>query len=374
MRNKLNLKIAKIGDTVKFRCGGDAMILHIEPSQRVRDCFYIKFAGTDPGRGVHYNEDGNHSFELLKFTTESEWLAARKKDITSTEVSALFGLSEYKSRLRLWMEKAGQIESDFEETAPTKWGKRLQNAIGQGIAEDEGFECYDLTGYYLRDPEARLGASMDFKVICPNRGTGLMETKSTGFFDEEFGWLKNRAPTGYEFQIQTQMNLAIEDGQDITWGCIAALDGRKNTRIYDRRPDTELWESIKEESRKFWRSIEQNEPPEPDYLVDSSLIRSLQGDIDIGRNISLTGNNRAHLLIENYKTLETVLQPSKEHVKDTESRMEAIKGELHHLMGKAETALIGDYRINARETAIDDRLQKGYKYRRFDVNKLRGKK
>lgn len=307
---------------------------------------------------------------LLKFTSESDWLAARKQDVTSTEVSALFGLSTYKSRLRLWMEKKGEIEDDFEETKPTKWGRRLQSAIGQGIAEDNGWECFDLTGYYLRDPEARVGASMDFRVICPERGAGLLETKSTGFFDEDSGWFKDRSPINYEFQIQTQINLAIDDGQDITWGCIGALDGRKNTRIYDRCPDRELWEQIKDEARKFWRSIELNEPPAPDYLVDASLIRALQGDIDLGRNISLTGNNRAHELIESYQGLEELINQSRGGYKVIENKMDAIRGELHHLMGTAETALIGDHRVNARETSIDDRLQKGYKYRRFDVKKL----
>lgn len=311
---------------------------------------------------------------LLKFNTESEWLVARKQDITSTEVSALFGLSNYKSRLRLWMEKKGEIEDDFEETAPTKWGRRLQSAIGHGIAEDHGWECFDLTGYYLRDPEARLGASMDFRVICSERGPGLLETKSTGFFDEESGWFKDRSPINYEFQIQAQINLAIQDGQDIKWGCIGALDGRKNDRIYDRRPDSELWETVKDEARKFWRSIEQNEPPEPDYLVDAPLIRALQGDIDLGRNISLTGNNRAHELLQSYQDTEFNLKESRFFQQENQIKADRIKGELHHLMGKAETALIGDYRINARETVIDDRLQKGYKYRRFDVKKLNQRK
>lgn len=310
---------------------------------------------------------------LHKFTNEKEWLEARKQDITSTELAALMGMSEYKSRLKLWMIKAGKIEDDFVETRFTKWGKRLQLAIGQGISEDEGFECFDLTGFYLRDEESRLGASMDFKVICPQRGPGLLETKSTGFFDESAGWFKDRAPIDYEFQIQGQLNLAVAEGQGITWGLIGALDGRKNTRPYYRAPDADLWALVKEEAAKFWHSIKIDEPPAPDYIADGDLIRKLQGPVNAGQNISLTGNNRAHELIQKYHEIEFELKEARIFREPKEESLQRIKNELHHLMGKAEVALIGDYRVSARETEIDERLQKGYKYRRFDVKKLNRK-
>lgn len=310
---------------------------------------------------------------LHKFETEQDWLNARKKNINSTEVAALLGMSQYKTKLRLWLEKAGKIESDFEETAPTVWGKRLQTAIGQGISEDNGWKCFDLQGYYLEDLDSRLGASMDFRVICPEKGPGLLETKSTGFFDEEAGWFKDRAPMDYEFQIQSQVNLAIADKQAIGWGCIGALDGRKATRLYHRSPDTALFNMIREEVNKFWHSVKIDEAPAPDYAADADLIRKMQGEINVGQNISLTGNNRAHELVQNYNTLEDNTRGSREHIADTQARMEKIKAELHHMMGKAEVALVGDYRISARETVIDERLQNGYSFRRCDIKRINRK-
>lgn len=310
---------------------------------------------------------------LLKFTTESEWLEARKQDVTSTEVAALFGLSPYKSRLQLWMEKSGRVDSEFEETPFTVWGRRLQNAIGAGICADEGWTGEDLSMLYLRCPESRLGASMDFRVFSVGQRYGLLEIKSTSFFSEENEWFKDKAPLQYEFQLQTQLHLAIKDGQDISWGAIGALDGRKNTRIYRREYDKELGTMMDEESSKFWRSIELNEPPEPDYLVDAELIRKLQGPVDLGRNISLTGNNKVHQLIARYREIQTLELLSRPVFKERESEMEEIKNEIHHLMGKAEIALVGDYRISAPITTIDERLQNEYSYRRFDVKKINRK-
>lgn len=310
---------------------------------------------------------------LFKFTTEKEWLEARKQDVTSTELAALLGMSEYKTRLKLWMIKAGKMEDDFEESPPSIWGNRLQNAVGQGIAEDNGWECFDLTGYYLRDEESRIGASMDMRVICPQRGPGLLEVKTTGYFQEENGWEKTRAPIDYEFQLQGQINIAIQEGQEIGWGCIGALDGRKSTRQYHRVPDAPLWALIKEEVAKFWHSIKIDEPPAPDYAADGELIRMMQGSVNVGQNISLTGSNRAHTLLEQYDIHMKSAHAAGIDLKVHARCMEEIKNELHHMMGKAEVALIGDYRIAARETFIEERLQQGYSYRRFDVKKLNRK-
>ena len=220
---------------------------------------------------------------LLRFENEAAWLEARKRDVTSTDVAAMLGLSPYKSRLSLWMEKAGVIEPDDLDDNPfALWGRRLQRPVAIGICEDEGWGAQDLTGLYLRDPESRLGASMDAKASGGDRGNILLEIKTTGYFGEDSGWFKDVAPIHIEFQIQTQLHLAIKDGQDIQCGCIGALSGRKETRLYFREHDAALGAMIEEEAKKFWRSIELKEPPAPDYAVDGDLIRRLQGPVDLG--------------------------------------------------------------------------------------------
>lgn len=308
---------------------------------------------------------------LLKFETEQEWKTARAQDVTSTEIAALFGLSPYKSRLRLWHEKKGDIDSDFEESDHTRWGRRLQLAIGKGIADDEGWSARDLSLFYFRHDELPLGASMDFLVGCVERGTGIMEVKHTTEFSEENGWFKDRAPLEYEFQIQTQLHLAAREKQDIQFGVIAALDGKKRTRTYIRMYDAALGQKIEQEVGEFFASIELDEPPAPDYAVDADLIAQLQGPIEIGRTVSLTGNNKAHDLLSSYMKLGDDIAFAMQAVPAIQAEREKKKSELLHLIGTAEQAIIGDYRISAREVEVEDRLVNGYKFRRFDIKKLR---
>ena len=44
--------------------------------------------------------------ERIERTSEQAWLQQRAKDVTSTEVSALFGLSPYMTEFELWHRKA----------------------------------------------------------------------------------------------------------------------------------------------------------------------------------------------------------------------------------------------------------------------------
>ena len=78
--------------------------------------------------------------ETIAFKSEAEWLAAREKDITSTEAAALFGAGAYvKTPYELYHLKAGTFPApEFEGNDRTRWGNRLEDAIARGIAEDLG--------------------------------------------------------------------------------------------------------------------------------------------------------------------------------------------------------------------------------------------
>lgn len=308
---------------------------------------------------------------LELFKNESEWLAAREGKINSTELAALFGLSEWKSRLRLWHEKAGLIESDFEDTNYTRWGRRLQNAVGMGICADHGWRGEDLTLAYLSCPEAGLGASMDMRVECQERGIGLLEVKTTGIFSSEAGWEKEKAPIDYEFQIQCQLHLAAKDGQDVTWGAIGALDGRKNTRVYFRKYDPELGKLIDAEAKRFWQSIKDVTPPPPDYLVDSELLEKMRPAVRIGEGKNLSNNPRACSLIEALAALDSEISEIKKTIKPLEDSRVRIKNELYSIMGNAEFATIGEYKISAPVYEVEERLTAAHSARRFNVSKRR---
>lgn len=308
---------------------------------------------------------------IFKFETEAEWLAQRSKDITSTEVAALLGISTYKSRFRLWQEKAGHIESDFEDSPHTRWGRRLQNTIALGICEDNGWQCNDLTLYYVQHPSLRLGASMDQKILCPKRGVGLMEVKSTSYFSEEMGWGKADGPLEYETQLQTQLDLAFKNGSTFDFGVLAALDGRKTTKLYFRGHEKKFGEVLEREVDSFWESIEKDQPPAPDYLVDEPIIHALMPKTRAGEGKNLSNDQKAKDLIAMWSDAEREIATFRPEIKRLENIKKACKNQLLEMVGNAEFVTIGNIRITTRESETEDTVKYSTKTRRFDVRKLK---
>src|SRR3990172_11795006 len=115
--------------------------------------------------------------ETIKPKNEAEWLSLRMKDITSTEISALFGISPYSTEFELWHRKKNKLYVDFEETERMTWGLRLQNAIAKGIAEDQGWKVRRMNEY-IRIPELRIGASFDFSIEGKDIEPGILEIKN----------------------------------------------------------------------------------------------------------------------------------------------------------------------------------------------------
>lgn len=306
---------------------------------------------------------------LLKFANETEWLMTKKKDVTSTDVASLFGLNPYKSRLRLWHEKAGNVEPEFVDSPFAKWGRRLQIPVAMGICEDEGWQGEDLSLFYARDPALRLGASFDVKAYYDFNAARMLEVKVAEAFREEDGWTKNAAPMPYEFQMQTQLHLSMKEDHDIKSGVIGVLGKRQSTRLYHREYDAGVGAMIEEETHEFWRTINENTPPDPDYLIDSEILKRLRGPIRHGDIINLSNNDAAKMALHRLKAAKEALKPLKKEIRIHEDQADAAKEEIRQLVGRNEIAIIGDYQISTAQQEQEDKVIYGSSFRRFDMKK-----
>lgn len=306
---------------------------------------------------------------LLKFANETEWLAQKEQDVTSTEVAALFGLNPYKSRRRLYHEKRGEVASDFEENPFTKWGRRLQIPVAMGICEDNGWHGFDLTHYYARNAALRLGASFDVKAVYDLNQARVLEVKIAEAFREEDGWLKDSAPLQYEFQMQCQLHLAMPEDREIKSGVIGTLGKRQSTRLYFREYDDGVGALINEETEKFWKEVEEGNAPDPDYALDADLLDKLRGPIRNGDVVNLSSNARALELSARYAAGSHTLKAAKEILKPAEKELREIKAELHEMIGRNETAVIGEFQIGARRQVREENVNYETSFRRFDFKR-----
>jgi putative phage-type endonuclease len=238
--------------------------------------------------------------EIIVPRDRDHWLQLRTQDITSTEVSALWNLSPYKTPFELWHEKRDGVVVNIKPSERMVWGTRLQDAIARGVAEDQGWDVAPFTEY-VRDPEARIGSSFDWLIKAPGE-PGILEIKTVDPIAYRKGWKDDgsgsgiEAPEHIEFQVQHQMEVA-----DLDWCAIVALVGGNTVRVVRRQRDRKIGEAIRTRVARFWQSIESGAAPAADFDRDADLVLQLYNQSQDDEVFDATGDAEIARLVAQYQ-------------------------------------------------------------------------
>jgi len=218
--------------------------------------------------------------EAIKPKDRDHWLNLRTQDVTSTEVSALFGQSPYLTQYELWHRKKSGDLVEIETTERMEWGLQLEGQIAAYIAEKQGWEIEPMDAYH-RDPVHRIGSSFDYLIVGGKTERdlpGLLEIKNVDSLQYRQKWLDDgqgniEAPGHIELQVQHQMLLA-----GVTWAAIGVLIGGNSHRVVIREADAAIQAAIKNAAKFFWETIDSNDPPSADYSEDAQLIIDMNAE------------------------------------------------------------------------------------------------
>ena len=306
-----------------------------------------------------------HKSEHITPASKTDWLALRRQDVTSTEVSALFGASPYKTPFGLWQSKRPTyVEEPFVETNRIKWGTRLQDAIALGVAEDQGWNVRR-RGVYSRIPELRLGASFDFEILTHPDGPGILEIKNVDYLQFRDKWTDNdgvlEAPSHIELQLQAQL---LVSGR--SWGAIVALVAGNEPRIAIRKASAEVHTEIERAVVAFWESQRLELAPAPDFAADGKYLRQLYAHATPGKAI-VNDSQEVDDLVAHYRHLTN-------EIKGLEELKEATRNQILASIGDAEKVLGNGWSISAG--VVESKIVPEYiraSYRGFRVNAKKAK-
>jgi putative phage-type endonuclease len=304
-----------------------------------------------------------HAPIVLSGLSREAWLAERRKDITSTEAAAILGVSPYATAWEVWQRKAGHLSDVVEETDRMRWGSRLEPVIAQGLAEDHGLEVRSLGGVYMRHPRvARMGASFDFEAArrtAPDEGWGLLEIKNVDSLVFRREWItaegEEEAPLHIEVQVQHQ--LAVSGRR---WACIGVLAGGNTAHLFVRKRDETAIAAIEDAVERFWRSIEANEPPSPDFRRDADSIRDLYANSDPTAVLGEEARAEIAALLPRFLEARAAAKAAKE-IEDE------IRARLLHTLGPVEKVVIGDHTITAKSIMRKSYVVEASTVRRLDI-------
>ena len=292
----------------------------------------------------------------------------RANHVGAGEVSALFGCSPWLTEFELWHRKVGNIatpefnavaDNGTPENERVYWGVRLEAAIIEAAKERYGYVDRPPADPPLTNGKG-LGGHPDRRVICPERGPGIIETKMADWLVRK-GW-GDEPPMNYLLQGNTYAGL---DG--VAWfDTLVLVGGNKMERFCnDFRP--KLYAEAERRVEAFWRSIADNSPPKPDYTRDGGAIAELFADAG-DTLIDLRGDNLAMVAAAEWVN-------AKAEVKAAQTRVDAAQAELFEKLGDNGVGLLDGFTIKATPVAASpDReakpgeIIKGRRgYRRFNV-------
>lgn len=140
--------------------------------------------------------------------TDDEWLDARRRGISATDVSALLGFSPYITPAELWAEKTGRSHSQVVVSHAMELGHALEPwLLDQTSTRLDRQVSQTRARLYAHPEHPWRMASPDGYVVG---STTLIEAKTAGLaggFGIPPGWSETTIPLGYNFQTRWQMHV-----------------------------------------------------------------------------------------------------------------------------------------------------------------------
>jgi putative phage-type endonuclease len=287
---------------------------------------------------------------------EAARVETRRKHIGSSEVAALFGLDERRTLFELWHQKAGNIpEPELSDDDRIFWGTVLEPAIARGIAERQGWKIRKVRRYVEHPALPGMGASLDFEIYGHPRGAAPLEIKNVDWLVAK-DWPDGLPPLRFELQVQHQLACL----PNRPWAALGVLVGGNSPKVFEYRRHPGAIARIERAVADFWRSIEENRPPEPDFIRDLAALEALYAEPRAGSVRDLRGDRRLESLCAEYES-------AREDEALTLKRKRIAKAAILSLIRDTETVFCEGFKILAPKRSGGEILYQRKPFRDFRV-------
>jgi len=269
--------------------------------------------------------------ERITIGSKTDWLDMRRRDVTASQVAALFGCHQWLTPLMLWRQKRGEDGQQGDNNS-MKRGRWLEPAIMEAV-KDQNPEWAPLIHKatdYWRLPEQRIGSTPDCFIGEPGEpATGVLELKS--MLPEKFATYGETAPLFHSLQVAVQMMTT-----NASWGTIAILVMTRNLdlRLFAVPRIAAVEAKITADVASFWDAVERGAPPKPVLPQDyETLIRMFPKDD--GSSLDLNGDNELPILLAERASLKAATK-----------RLAEIDTAIKAKLGSAATAFCSDWYLS----------------------------
>jgi predicted phage-related endonuclease len=282
--------------------------------------------------------------ERLQPKDRAEWLALRRTDVTASQISALVSVHPYCTAYQLWAEKTGKLVPDDDLDSPAMRRGRLLEKVGVELAAEAlpQAELFHNSGtpQYWRLPEARIGATPDV-LVTDSRGLGVIQLKSIDPWVYRQSWADHEPPLWIALQALTEAKLT-----GAQWAAVGALRVGIAAE-FDLTPiplHEGAWQTLQDAVGEFWRSVQADTPPQPDFKRDADVIAALHPASDASR-IDLSDDLELIAAIARRQRFKSELS-------DLGKQCDEIDAMIRHKAAEHEIITAGNFRVTLKTEQV----------------------
>ena len=274
------------------------------------------------------------------FTSEE-----RKKYIGGSDIAVVMGMSRWKTPLKLWLEKTGEIEpDDLSDNEAVQLGTELEEFVARKFARETGKQVRKQSKMYVHKDYPYMVAHIDRLITGEDE---LLECKTCGAYKED-EWaeiVETVEKDGKKEEIVTAKT-PIEYVLQVTWylgitgkkvGHIAVLIGGQKFRKRKILFDEELFKVMVDMAKDFWESVQTKTPPAVSPSDNEVLIKMFP-----------THNEE---LVENQELEDSVakLQNVKDDISALTDEKEMLEAEIKSSIGEHLGIITNKFKVTWKE-------------------------
>lgn len=274
------------------------------------------------------------SIERIPIADREQWLELRRQDITASDIAAACGCSPWKSALQLWADKTGVVTEDGD-SALMKRGRHLEDAVLNYYREEFPGHVVTKPAVYLRDTEARIGATPDAIAVIDGEEVVIQcKVVAKPIFDREWA---DGPPLHYMLQVVTEMMLWGASRGIIAVLAIDAFGAEFRTFEVPRHPAAE--QRVREAVAAFWADIALGLQPRADYSRDATLLSMLNPPDEKAPPLDLSMDNRMPVLLADFEAARSTEKAAR-------AEIEALRAEILDKLGSASLATLPGWKVS----------------------------
>lgn len=275
--------------------------------------------------------------------SESEWIEERKKGIGGSDVAAIFGLNKWQSPVGLYMEKVGEMEpEDLSDNEAVYFGKVLEPVVAEEFKKRTGLKVQKCNFVLAHDEYDYIRANIDREIVCPERGRGVLEIKTTSEWNRD-EWEEETIPDQYMLQVQHYLLVT-----GYSFGYVAVLIGGNKYKHWLVERDDELIAIMLKKEVEFWnRIVTRNPPPIDGSNASKELLEKMYPAALEEKSTRLSWNHEAEIIDMLSKRSDLVASFEK-----TKGELQYIENRLKEEMGHFTEAECYDFRITWKSPVV----------------------